>query len=341
MAASRRFARCLVAACALAAVLSEPRDAAAQTTPAEEADLERLRKKFKEAMVLEEKNRWQDAHDVFSAIALEKQSAAVRYHIALCDENLGRLASALTGYEEALVMAARDGGDGVDKVIENSTARIAALEPRVPVLRVRIDPADEGVVSIDGLSVARDKLAEGVRVEVGMHKVTVRRGDKELPVAQLMLAERARELVEVLLPKKNEIKPPTLPPPEVPPTPAPEEGSSKVPAIVVGAVGLASLGGAAVFLALREVAIADVTATCTDEENLTGCAESARERAEEGQTYTYVSIGLAAGGAACLATATILWFVLDDADVPPKSPSTTPVVRVSPTLGGVVVHGEF
>ncbi|MEO7096259.1 MAG: hypothetical protein ABI175_23570, partial [Polyangiales bacterium] len=65
------------------------------------AELTAARELFDEGLKLEEKNQWQPALDRFRKVAAVKATPAVRFHMGLCLENLGKLVDALNEFERA------------------------------------------------------------------------------------------------------------------------------------------------------------------------------------------------------------------------------------------------
>ncbi len=301
------------------------------------ADLERLRKRFSEGIAREEEDKWAEALAIFNEVAKEKMSPQVRFHIALSEEKTGKLVSALAGYRDALEMA-KQSGDAAADVLENAPKKIAALEPRIPKLVVRVE--GDGVALLDGDPLAPDRNGATIALDPGRHVVAVRRGTTETPVKTLTLEEGSKEVVTIPKPAEATL-PPIEPPPQAEVT---REDGTKLPAVIVGSAGLASLVGGAVMFGLRQAAIDDVTSSCANPDTLTGCDPALQDTADRGRTYEYAAIGLAAGGAALLGTAAILWFTVgQDRVVTKPAPTKTSDAGVSFSVGptGVLVRGRF
>ena len=64
-------------------------------------ELARARQVFNDGKLLEDKQAWDLALERFRAVARVKMTPQVRFHIALCEENLGRLVQAIKGFELA------------------------------------------------------------------------------------------------------------------------------------------------------------------------------------------------------------------------------------------------
>src|SRR5262249_8394659 len=75
----------------LAAMLAVGASTALLASPAgADGGLERLRQVFNEGRQLEEKDHWAEALDKFKEVATTKMTPQVRFHIALCEEKLGK-----------------------------------------------------------------------------------------------------------------------------------------------------------------------------------------------------------------------------------------------------------
>src|SRR5262249_19640015 len=90
--------RRIAAARALGAVVAAAGGPAAAQT---DEELHRLRGVFNEGRELETKKQWGDALKKFEIVAATKMTPQVRFHIALCEENLGKLVSAMKGFDLA------------------------------------------------------------------------------------------------------------------------------------------------------------------------------------------------------------------------------------------------
>ncbi len=99
----------------IALVLSCALGSAAVTVPAHDApdkeELSRARARFQQATELEQAGNWAAALQQFREVGQVRMTPQVRYHIALCEEKLGKLVAALGGYELALSEADSLGPD--------------------------------------------------------------------------------------------------------------------------------------------------------------------------------------------------------------------------------------
>lgn len=309
------------------AFAGDPKKGAAGEDP-----LERLRVQFGKAIALEDEEKWADALAMFQEIARERMTPQVRFHIALAEEHLGRLIAARDGYREAIKMAEADPEKAKD-VLENAPKKLADLEQRIPHVTLVIKDGGEQTIVLDQDRRVSGKGKIELEVDPGKHKVVVKSP----------AFERSFELEEA---SRVEFDIPAVPPPredkvvKPPPKPAPEPvvvPGNKVPAYVVGGVGVAALAGAGVMLGLRQLAIAEVRDGCTNGDS--GCDPELRDVADRGLLFERLSIGFAAGGAALVGTGLTLFFTVGADKTTIPEPATK--VWLAPRFGGLTVGGMF
>ena len=160
------------------ALVCAPAAAIAQK-PAKPSDdnLARADALFKEAKALQ-------ANDLNAACAKFAESYELNPHalgtllnVALCDEKLGRIASAFEKFTLARDLAAEMLANGDAEVAAHrkaATTHITELGPRVPHVTVEFVPPvlPDTTIVIDGKAYAKDKLTE-VPIDPGSHEVAV------------------------------------------------------------------------------------------------------------------------------------------------------------------------
>lgn len=144
---------------------------AAFATPAAagptEADLKSARDLFAAAEKDEDAGRWSDALDKLHRVADVKLTSGVRYHVALCEEHLGHMVTALGDFAAAQAQARADGAHDVLRLVGR---HLDDLGPRVPRLTVRVVPADVVVtVKLDGISLPASSVGTPMPVDPGPH----------------------------------------------------------------------------------------------------------------------------------------------------------------------------
>jgi hypothetical protein len=280
--------------------------------------LAKARAQFKEARRLEDAGQWNAALERFQEIARVKMTPAVRFHLALCAENVGLWTQALDGYAQA-VIEARERDDKA--VLGEASEHLRALSELVPTLSVQVIGAIAGdELHVDHQKRPLDGGATPLRLDPGPHEVELRRGGVVIAKELVRLEPRAarrielqapRSSVEAPLPAPLEAPPPASassaapPPPSAAPSPllvpflaAPSAPAPSAPPIApapprtsltrwVGwsTLGLAGASGiaAGVFAVMRASALDDLNAVCASH---TGCDASVRPIVERGKRNT-------------------------------------------------------
>ncbi len=228
------------------------------------AELRAAHELFSQAERDEDAGRWQDALDKIRMVAHVKETAGVRYHLALCEERLGALNSALEDYTGAQAQAGLENAKDVLRLVGPA---LTALGPRVPSLTIHIvpDPA-EATVTVDGAALDRSLWGQPVRINPGEHQVeasapgrTPIRTTVTLHVGEATVVEVA--LAEVPVPgPAPPLSAPAMPPPNSSPPPR-----TAAIATTAAAVVLVGFGGVAFFVAGSAVdgAVRDCNARVT------------------------------------------------------------------------------
>ncbi len=336
----------LLRAAALAAALAWGAGGTAGAAEPGAEELAAARQLFIEAKALEKRKEWEAALAKLRRVAEVKMTPQVRFHVALCDEHLGRLVAAINGYEVAADEARRAGRSAAE-VVENAPRRAEALRKRIAAVRVEVTgTVRSSRVLLDGKPMAPALFGTEIPVDPGAHTVSVEREGATTFSKDLTLAERGHETVPIAIDDPEPPPEPAKPPPAASSAPAPRPTSpppppllppERVPAIIAGGVGFAALAGAAAFFGLREGKLGEVRATCKGDPPLKECDPATKAQLEDGKTYTVVAATLAGVGAAGLATAGVLWFALSPrAEEPAKA-----ALRIAPAPGGVRIAGSF
>jgi hypothetical protein len=337
----------IVALTALA-VAGHPSVAQGQPGPAgrppTDEELAAARKLFGEALKLERKSDWKGALAKFQKVAQVKMTPQVRFHVALCHEHLGRLVEALNGFELA-AHEAKNLDNKAKKVAKNAPKRAAALRKRLAYVHIVVQgTVHSSKILLDGKPISLALVDTDIPVNPGTHVVKVITGTGEVVYEQeLVLEKRQNQRVELVIDDPEPPPPPpkstataVTPPPPAPPPPY--NGSSRVPAYVVGGLGIAALGASGLFYGLRQMTIADIRDTCDADDRY--CDGDMIDTAERGEIYTTLSGVMLGVGAAALATGVVLFFVLgpEDENETTQMPSSVAVV---PTIGGLQLFGTF
>src|SRR4051812_24475303 len=229
-------ARYLLAACLRAATLALP--ALAVTLPArvacaqDKTELSKARAQFQRAIELEQAGNYTTALETFRGVGEVRMTPQVRFHIATCEEKLGRLVTALGGYQLAFADADSVGEDFKAEV-EGAVTR---LEGRIPKLTIQRGTGGEAAeIQLDGVDLGASSVDVAVPLDPGPHAITAR-APNFLPFSQTVtILENEQKIVEVRLTPEPE-------PQRAAPTPV-EKTRSKLVPYVVGGVGVAGLIG--------------------------------------------------------------------------------------------------
>jgi hypothetical protein len=169
--------------------------AAARAEPSE-AELAAARELFTEARSAEDAGRWQEALSKLQAVARVKTTPQVRFHLGLCEENLGRFVEALNHFERARAEATEQGlGTVILEAKEHATrarARTAKLELAFPAGH------ELPRVEIDGQPVASVLLVRPLLLDPGKHQVSASSPGSRY-TKEVVLTERQALRLEVVL----------------------------------------------------------------------------------------------------------------------------------------------
>jgi len=226
--------------------------------------------------------------------------AGVKFTLAECEGQGGRLATALGHYRDYLELyeamppekRARQRGRNV-----HTAAQIAALEQRVPMLELSLpSEAPPGtVVEHDGEPLPATTLGVTHPFDPGPHRFTVKLPTGEARGQNVTLAEAERQQLVLELPASGESEP----------EPAGDGTNLRTWAYVIGGVGAANL---VVGIITGAVVLSDKS-TIEDNCDDTACNTTGKETADSAQDVAMVSTVTFAIGLASLAAGTALWLV--------------------------------
>lgn len=289
------------------------------------AELAEARAKFQRATELKKAGDYAGALSLFREVGATKMSAQVRYNIADCEENLGKLVAALGGYKLALDDAATVGKGFSDEV----SRRIQSLEERIPRLTLmRGDRAQAAKLRLDGTGLGETSIGVELRVDPGPHVVEAIRGDDTVR-RTIRLEEGAKETVTLDFEAEPE--------PAAPPPAAEKKASNDVWPWVIGGVGVVSLGASGVFYLQKRSAMDDLDAVCGP--NRDQCPASSHARFEDAKRYDTLATVTGVVGVVAVGTAVTLLLTGKEKKAPASAMVVTP--QVGARAGGVVLDGRF
>lgn len=296
--------------------------AAAQTIDAAAAEA-----LFEEARRLAEEGRYAEACPKFAESNRLDPGVGVLMYLGACHERMGRVASAWAAFREARHGAELQGR--ADRVA-TATERIAALEPRLPRLRIVVGPD----ASIAGLEVKRDDVILGeamwstpVPVDPGAHAIAAQapgyepwEGAIEAKEGQVVSIEipplrLARSPIAGAAPSAGPTPPADAPPPRA--TSAGDAGSGqRTAAAITWGVGGASLVAGAVFGLVAASQWSSAQDHCRTGSNPLRCDQEGLDGIESTEASGLASTLFFTIGGVAAAAGTVLWItapVGDDA----------------------------
>ena len=329
-----------MAAAALLAILAGGHASRAQSPPSDR-DQVTSTALFKEARTLLGKGDYAAACPKLEASLKLFATASIRLNLAKCHEHDGKLAAAWLDYQSALVLNKETPGDMRREALEKiAKERLAALEPRLPKLRIVIAVPPAGLrVTRDGQELPVATLGDALPVNPGAHDVEATAPGFEGVKQTVSLIEgQTREVSLVLTPTPPA---PKLEPPariRVTPPPSPVANrSGSIARRVVGGV-LVGIGGAGlvVGVATGAMAIAQHASLAPTCRQGWMCSTANRSQVDAYNTKaTVATLSLVYGSAVAVSGTIVLW-------ARPKQLAasvTTPTVSLGP--GALVVKGRF
>ncbi|WP_437941955.1 hypothetical protein [Sorangium sp. So ce341] len=174
---------------------------------AEESAAEQL---FREGRALLVEQRFAEACPKLEESQRLEPSLGTKLNLAFCHERLGQVATAWVGFQEALITA-RTAGDAAREAF--AKARIDALAPRVPWLRVRASAGDAGAdqvtILLDGAALDPVAWDKELPVDPGEHVVAAAHQGEVFWETTVALKESER--VDVAVPAPAEAAPAPVP----------------------------------------------------------------------------------------------------------------------------------
>ncbi|MEZ4373788.1 MAG: hypothetical protein R3B07_23405 [Polyangiaceae bacterium] len=305
---------------------------AAGASAQSQSDLQAARAHFKTARQLEDEKNWEGASSELRAALAIKETPGLRYHLAYCQEQVGRFAAALRNYKRAQQLLAE--GQKAADVSELLGPAIQRVEAWVAKLTfVSLDGASPKVF-LDGNAV---DTSAPIVVDPGLHQIRSVNGDQVQALEVTLKAGETRQIELGSAAKPPPAAVPTLArprpaPPQDTTQPPESTGSSlKVPVLIAeGVVTLAGLGLGIGFTlqankaseeadqALADINQKDPERQCSSDSASvqSACAQLADFKQQEFDAKDIATVGFvtAGVGAAALITTWLLWPEADSGD---------------------------
>lgn len=287
-----------VLACAVVGTTS-PSIAFADDAPAgapTPEEIEQARTNFKEGLQLEKDGKYDAALEKFEAVAKVKNTAQVRFHIALCNEKLGRWTVAAEAYDAAAKQAEKDGNaPEVLKVAPDLAKKLVQKMPHLTITFVGDTMPDE--LTIDARKVD-PAAAKDMPIDPGLHvviaskgvitdreEIKIAEGEKKLLKLDLAAASSGGGAVYTDAAEKVDDKPKDLP------TTTGGNGMKTAGWVLTG-VGIASLGASLAFYGIRAAEVRDLEGVCTTDHRCPSTAGDSIDRAKTMTTLSRIALGV-------------------------------------------------
>lgn len=261
---------------ALAASLSFAPQAYAQTSE----ELQRARNDFRQAITLQAAGDYAGALAKLQAVSAVRMTPQVRFNIAVCEKNLGKLVAALGNFTLSQSEALDQDLTEIAQMAEEHIDDIQARMPKLTI--VRGEGAEAATISLDGVDLGAAVLGSEMNVDPGPHSI-VAKVDGETSFSRTVeMAEHGIERVVVTI---ESAAPAIVEKPKSEPLALeiePSGWSKKHTAFTALGVGGAGAVAGIVFLVLRSGTISDLDAVCQDMR----CPASAESTADKGKLYT-------------------------------------------------------
>lgn len=157
---------------------------------AADPDLERARALFEEAGDLERHGNWPAAQDRLRQALRLRETPELHYALGWALENDDKLLEAKAEYESAVRQA--QGRSGSDEATRLATARLAELEKKMPILKVRVTGGARASarVVVDGREAQRENDVATVALNPGSHVIRVERTGTDESIEQMAYVGR-------------------------------------------------------------------------------------------------------------------------------------------------------
>ncbi|WP_437781188.1 hypothetical protein [Sorangium sp. So ce1097] len=337
-----RRARLALASVVLAsAALLAPAGAAAQGAGGDPTLAQTL---FEEGRRLMEAKSYAEACPKLAESQRLRPGTGTLLNLALCNEALGRTATAWGQFKEALFASKKEGNAAREAFAQE---HISALEPRLSKIQLNAESTPGLLIRVDGNDIPAAALGTPIPIDPGTHEVEATAQGYSVWSTTVQVGDSA-DLKAIAIPKLQ-----PAPAPETtaaPPAPAPPAGAGRgeglrTAGFVIGGAGVAVLGVGAVFGVLAAGQASDAErdqALCPNKQ----CTPQGRKEISAAETKALVStIGVGVGIAA-LGAGAILVLTSGPARTEGARAAGGPVqARVVPLLGpdggGVGVLGRF
>ncbi len=312
----------LALAAALALALAVPAPALADGDAHAQAE-----EQFRQAREAQNKGDFRRALDLLRASQAAEPGRGKLVNMAICEEKLGLVGSALRHLEEVLPQL--QAGDERLPIVRKSLAQI---RPRVPVLRLELAAGmpDHVRIKLDDEALPVAKLGTDLTVDPGKHTVTLAADGRADTRQEVELKEQDHRTLRL------EAGPATGAPEAValpaPPADEPQPGlRRRLAGLVLGGAGAAGL---VIGVGTGIVSLVDHGSATSGCPTHVGCSQSVLDKASQGKALAAASTAAFVGGAVLAGVG--VYLVISGRAAQPKA-----TVGLTGVLGGARVEGSF
>jgi hypothetical protein len=281
--------------------------------------LKKARGQFQQATEMEQAGNYSAALQAFREVGQFKMTPQIRFHIALCEEKLGKLVAALGGYELALADAEAV-GPAFKQEVETTVTALRARIPKIVIQRGAGAQAAE--IDLDGVTLGNSSLGVESPIDPGPHTVSATaRGYKDFETTFTVAEQETKEVkvvLEALPVEEREAQERGQAH-----APAPAEPAKKAAWLpwVVGGTGVAVVVMAGGFYLLRESKLNAVETACGggDSCDLSGING---ENYRAAKTYTTAFQVSAVTGGVLIGAGVVIYLVQNMKGAPAKKKPT-------------------
>jgi hypothetical protein len=261
------------------------------------AELQQARAQFQRGIELEQASNWSAAIQQFREVGAVRMTPQVRFHIAYCEEGLGRLVTALGGYELALAEANQVGPDFKSE----AEVAVTRLRARIPTLVIeRGKNAEAALVQLDGIELGASTIGAEIPIDPGPHTVSaIAPGYQQFTTGADLKEQTVTRVSIELVPAPKDTGPETSRHVIV----ERPSGPNRTVPYIVGGAGVGVLAVSGVLLALRLATQSELEKDCPDRNH---CPESNYDTYRRLKTYNVVTPIVATVGVAAVGVAAAL-----------------------------------
>jgi hypothetical protein len=294
-----------------------------------------------------DEKRWSDAVDLLSRAESLMHAPTILLNLARSYAQLGKLVQAQEAYNQvAHETLAANASQPFVRAQADAQSELAALQPRVPMLTIKIASSPSLAVTMDGEQVRSAILGLPMPVNPGDHTLRATADGMAPGETKVSLKEGERQSASLTLvplpPSAAGATPASAATPAAPEgSPAPKAGLStmQIAGIGAGAVGVVGLALGGVFGAMAFSAKSQQQSDCAGPGNCTNRAGALSEHDSVNSDATLSTVAFVAGGV--LVAGGVTLFFMGRSTEEKKPVALTVVPGFGPGAAFASLRGEF